>query len=1141
MQETADRDARPSPDALLEAARRAEAGRLKLFLGAAPGVGKTYEMLTGAHARKREGVDVVVGVVETHGRRETEALLEGLEVIPRRSIDYKGHTLQEMDLDAILARRPALVLVDELAHTNAPGSRHAKRYLDVQELLAAGIDVYTTLNIQHVESLTDVVARITRIRMRELVPDAIIDRADEVEVIDLTPEDLIQRLREGKVYVPQQAQRAIRHYFSPGNLTALRELALRRTAQRVDAQMLSYMQSHAIRGPWPAGERVLVCIDEGPGSAALVRHAGRFAEQLHAPWTALHVETARAGRRSEAAQDRIAEALRLAERLGGAALTIPGQDIVDTVVDYARENNVTHVIIARARRGGWRGWLRGPVERRLLRRAGDLTIHLLPPPVETPRGPERAAPAGATIDPGAHAGSAAIVLAGLLVALAMHRVLPASDVSLVFLTAVLASAIAYGLWPSLLACLLSVLAYNFFFLPPLYTFTIADPENVVALFFFAIVAVLASNLAARVRAQAIVARSRAKTTEELYQFSRKLAVAVALDDLLWATAHQIALMLKVRVVLLLPEDGTLAVRAGYPPEDLLDAADIAAATWCWQHNQPGRARRRHPAGRANGCSCRCAPAAARSAWSGIDRDAPARLLTPEQRRLLDALADQAALAIERVALAEDLDRARLAAETDRLRAALLTSISHDLRTPLASILGSASSLVADARPARTGRAPGADPHHPGGGGAAQPLHRQPARHDAAGSGAGDAGDRARRPVGRGRRRRCARAEKLLAGHRVEVDLAPDLPMLALDVVLFEQVLFNLLDNAAKYAPAGSRIGLRAWRDGGLGADRSSLDEGDGIAAADLAHLFDKFYRVPRTDRRPRRHRPRPRDLPRLRRGDGRADRGGQPHRPPRRRIHHRPAGAAGAPRRPGGRGGMSEGLRILIVDDDPAIRRFLRTGLTAQGYRPSEAETGRAALAALARGAVDLVVLDLGLPDIDGLEVIRDLRAAGNAVPIIVLSCATRRRRRSPPSISAPTTTSPSRSASTSCYARIRAAAAPSAAAAGRGAGIPLRRRSWSTWCAGSSPCRGRDGEAVAAGIRPAAAAGRACGQGADAPDDPARGLGRGDRRAVSAHLHPRPAPEDRGRTGPPAPHRDRNGGGLSVAPARPSRGGGGG
>ena len=503
------------------------------------------------------------------------------------------------------------------------------------------------------------------------------------------------------------------------------------------------------------------------------------------------------------------------------------------MVDYARENNVTHVIIARARRDGWRGWLRGPVERRLLRRAGDLAIHLLPPPVETPRGQDRVAPVSATIDPGAHAGSAAIVLAGLLVALAMHRVLPASDVSLVFLTAVLASAITYGLWPSLLACLLSVLAYNFFFLPPLYTFTIADTENVVALFFFAVVAVLASNLAARVRAQAIVARSRAKTAEELYQFSRKLAVAVALDDLLWATAHQIALMLKVRVVLLLPEDaaigdermagggaapvgdrpaaGKLAVRAGYPPEDLLDAADIAAATWCWQHTRPaGRGADTLPGGKWLFLPMRTGRGPL--GVVGIDRDAPDTPLTPEQRRLLDALTDLAALAIERARLAEDLDRARLAAEADRLRAALLTSISHDLRTPLASIMGSASSLVADADrlepAARRGLVRTIQEE-------AERLNRfignllDMTRLEAGRvtpeTGLVDLSDAVGAALGR--------TEKLLVGHRVEVDLAPDLPMLAVDVVLFEQVLVNLLDNAAKYAPAGSRIDLRAWRDG----------------------------------------------------------------------------------------------------------------------------------------------------------------------------------------------------------------------------------------------------------------------------------------------------------------------------------------
>ncbi len=292
-----DRDGRPNPDALLRQAGQGGRGRLKIFLGAAPGVGKTYEMLLTAQAKRREGVDVAVAVVETHGRKETEALLEGLEVIPRRESDYRGRLTEEMDLDAVLARRPGLVLVDELAHTNAPGSRHPKRYLDVEELLAAGMDIYTTLNIQHVESLNDIVAQITRVRVRETVPDSVIDAADEVEVIDLTPDDLIRRLKDGKVYVPQQAERAIQHYFSPGNLTALRELALRRTAQRVDEQMVDYMRSRAIPGPWEAGERVLACIDGEAGSTALVRHARRLADRLRAPWTALHVETsARLGR-----------------------------------------------------------------------------------------------------------------------------------------------------------------------------------------------------------------------------------------------------------------------------------------------------------------------------------------------------------------------------------------------------------------------------------------------------------------------------------------------------------------------------------------------------------------------------------------------------------------------------------------------------------------------------------------------------------------------------------------------------------------------------------------------------------------------------------------------------------------------------
>src|SRR6201984_1800189 len=373
----AEREGRPSPEALLEAAKHEGRGRLKIFLGAAPGVGKTYEMLQSAQAMRREGVDVVVGVVEPHGRRETEALLEGLEVIPRQQVDYKGHLLAEMDLDAILKRRPKLVLVDELAHTNAPGSRHPKRHLDVEEISAAGIDVFATLNIQHVESLNDIVARITRIRVRETVPDSILDQADDIEVIDLSPEDLIKRLREGKVYVPQQAERAIRHYFSQGNLTALRELALRRTAQRVDEQLLSHMRAHAIPGPWAAGERGLVCISEATNTAGLIRYAKRVADHLRAPWTAIYVETARTQRLNDAERDRIADFLRLAERLGASTITITGRTIAEELLAYATANNITQIAIGKSDRSRWFEMIHGSVVHELVRKTGQISAHVI--------------------------------------------------------------------------------------------------------------------------------------------------------------------------------------------------------------------------------------------------------------------------------------------------------------------------------------------------------------------------------------------------------------------------------------------------------------------------------------------------------------------------------------------------------------------------------------------------------------------------------------------------------------------------------------------------------------------------------------------------------------------------------------------
>ncbi|RWP26189.1 sensor histidine kinase KdpD [Mesorhizobium sp.] len=839
-------ETRPSPDALLDHAEREARGRLRIFLGAAPGVGKTYEMLMSGRARLADGVDVVIGVVETHGRKETQALVDGYEVIPRLRVDYKGRMLEEMDLDAILARRPALVLVDELAHTNAPGSRHPKRYLDVQEILTHGIDVYTTLNIQHVESLNDVVAQITRVRVRETVPDSIIDQADDIEIIDLTPDDLIKRLEEGKVYIPSTAQRAIENYFSPGNLTALRELALRRTAQRVDEQLLTHMQAHAIAGPWAASERVLVWVDEDPRSASLVRYARRQAERLRASWLALYVETPRSTSLSEQDRDRLAATLRLAEQLGGTAVIIPGQDVATEILRYAAVNNVTHIISGKPRKPRWRQLFDGSVTYDLIRDAGKISVHVVSgddqAQVQPSRGVIPVQPARLDIRP--YLIVTGYVVAGLLFGLLLSRVLDVRNIALVFLMSVLVSAVTAGLWPAIFACILSALAFNFFFLDPLYTFNISAPESAVALGFFFCVAIIASNLTARVQRQAVVAQSRARTTEDLYLFSKKLAGTGTLDDVLWATAFQIASMLKLRVVLLLPEDGSITVKAGYPPDDTLAEADIAAARWAWEHDRPaGRGADTLPGARRLYLPLRTGRTAI--GVVGLDNDKQGPLLTPEQKRLLDALADQAAVAIERIQLVADVDRAKLAAEADRLRSALLTSISHDLKTPLAAIMGAAGTLreFAPALP-EADRAELLSTVLD----ESERLNRFIANlldMTKIESGAMEP-NYAFHYVGDIVGTALHRARKIIGEHKAEIDIPADLPMLRLDPVLFEQALFNLLDNAAKYAPPGSTIRLQGWADNGS-VILQVMDEGPGIPRADLERVFDTFYRVRKGD------------------------------------------------------------------------------------------------------------------------------------------------------------------------------------------------------------------------------------------------------------------------------------------------------
>jgi two-component system sensor histidine kinase KdpD len=610
------------------------------------------------------------------------------------------------------------------------------------------------------------------------------------------------------------------------------------------------LQANAIAGPWAAGERILVCISEDPRAAGLVRYTKRLADRLHAPWTAISIETRRSLQLTDEQRDRLADTLRLAEALGGEALTIPGvgRRIADDVIGFAHANNVTQIIIGKSTRSWWFELRRGSVVQDLVRRAGNISVNVIageelaaePVAKKTVRTAERPEP----FDPKPYLLSLLVVAVALGVAELIQPYFGIKNVDLVFLTAVVGVAVRFGLWPSLLASVTASLCYNFFFLPPIYTFTITDPTNIAAFFFFMLIAMLVSNVAARVRTQAVSAIGRVRTTESLYAFSRKLAGTATLDDVLWATAYQTALMLKVRVVLLLPEDGVLTVKTGYPPEDRLDKADLAAANWAWGNDRTaGRGSDTLPGAKRLFLPMRTGRGPI--GVIGIDDDKTGPLLTPDQRRLLDALVDQGALAIERVLLVEDMDRARRTVESERLRSALLTSISHDLKTPLASVLGAASTMrdlssgLTDAEK-RDLLATVIDE--------SERLNRFIANlldMTKLESGA-IVPNTARHDIGEIVGSALRRASKILVQHKVSLELAADLPMLELDAVLFEQVLFNLLDNAAKYAPADTTISIRSLRD----KDQVALqiiDEGDGIPPAELESVFDKFYRAQKGD------------------------------------------------------------------------------------------------------------------------------------------------------------------------------------------------------------------------------------------------------------------------------------------------------
>lgn len=835
MTETEDR--RPSPEALLEQAAEGRRGKLKVYLGAAPGVGKTYEMLQDAQRKKADGIDVVVAVVETHSRKETLALCEGLEIVPRAVHAYRGQQLQEMDLDAILARKPAVALVDELAHTNVEGSRHPKRWQDIAELLDAGVDVWTTLNIQHVESLNDIVARVTHVRVRETIPDSVLETADDIELVDITPEELIERLNEGKVYAPTQAQAALRNYFTPGNLAALRELAMRRAADRIDAQVRSFRRARATDGPWAASERILVCIDERPESEEVVRHAKRLADRSKAAWIAVYVQTARSTRFDEADRDRLAATLRLAARLGAETATLPGDQIADTLLAFAREQNVTQIVVGKAKRPSLFEPVFGSVVRDLIDRAEGIAIYVLPEAESRRKRRITLAATWPALTPLSLAESLGLAALASLVALPLDTVLDVSNLTLVYLAAVLVSALTRGLWAGLATGFFCALAFNYLYTAPRYTFTIADPENVLAVIAFSGAAIVVSTLASRARVQTLAARAEARTARELYGLARGLASVASEDEVAQTLATYAARVFDGECVVL-ARIGVDGLRfAGAAPEKVVLAdADMAAARWAMDKGAPaGKGADTLPGARWLFVPLRTARLAAGVIAIGRDE-----ALTTYERSRLDAFADQAATALERAHIARAYEEGRVEMEGERLRATMLASLSHDLRTPIAAILGAASSLRAyrERHDAATRDELLASIESE-----ADRLQRYVAklldmtRLDSGGvtprKDAIDIADIVAAAV--------RRAGPLSQDMAIDGDVEPGLPMICADATLLEQAVYNLIENAVVHAREGGAVRVHAHFREGVVID--VIDSGRGLAQGREREVFDKFTRI----------------------------------------------------------------------------------------------------------------------------------------------------------------------------------------------------------------------------------------------------------------------------------------------------------
>lgn len=835
---------RPDPDLLLKEVQREEErgrqGRLKVFFGAAPGVGKTYAMLEAAWRQRLDGRDVVAACVVTHGRFETDSLLAGLEILPKARVEYRGVIVPEMDLDAALARKPQIALVDELAHANAPGLRHKKRWQDVFELLSAGIDVYTTLNVQHLESLNDTVAQITGVVVRETIPDSVLDRADEIELVDIPPDGLLQRLKEGKVYVAELAERARENFFRTGNLLALRELALRRTAERVDAQMEDYRKAKGVREVWPAAERILVCIGANPRSIRLIRTAKRMAASLHAEWLAVTIEAPVKVRPSKRDLLQLAEHMHLAESLGAEIVTLTGHKVSEEILCYARSRNVTRIIIGKPTHPRWKDRLFGSVLDEVVRGSGDIDVYVITgesgdAPARPPSGTGRSAPPPREW----LLGIAGVGLATAVATLMFPR-FNLVDLVMVYLLGIVFTASRASRGPTFLATLLSVAAFDFFFIPPVHTFTVDNVQYVVTFAVMFVVAFVISRLTSRVREQAEAVRQRERRTAALYHLSRELAREEGAERLSGIAVRHLSEVFSCRAVVLVPDDrGNLAVPTTGWHTYALDPRERGVAQWTFDHRQrAGMGTDTLPGAKA--LYLPLVAAAKTIGVVGILPGTTAEPFAPDRIHALESFVNPIAMALERAFLAEEARRALIKIETETLRNTLLSSVSHDLRTPLAAITGAGTTLLQNENSLDA----------EGRGELLRTIVEETTHLNRI---IRNVLDMTRLESGTIQANREWQSLEELVGavshrmsgqfhdHPLDIRMPPDLPLIFCDGLLIEQVLRNLLENAVRHTPAGTTITLSASAEA-KEVVVTVADRGPGIPPEERERIFEKFVR-----------------------------------------------------------------------------------------------------------------------------------------------------------------------------------------------------------------------------------------------------------------------------------------------------------